>query len=59
MVSSKPGPQSVALTLMGVVRAGSGYIAGMLPLTVDYEAGTVTGLVGDEYDIEVGCAHEK
>lgn len=45
--------KSVALRLEGAVRAGGGLVMGILPLTIDYEAETVTSLLGDEYEIEV------
>ena len=45
---------SVGLWLDTAVRTSSGgFIAGALPLFVDYEKGSVTGLFGDEYEIEV------
>ena len=37
----------------GFVRAGTGIMMGAFFLTVDYEAETVTGLLGDEYEIDV------
>ena len=44
---------SVGLRLYGMVRAHGGFIASALPLLIDHEAGTVTGLLGEEYEIEV------
>ena len=45
--------KSVGLRLDGLVRAHGGVIAGFLPLLVDHEAERVTGLLGEEYEIEV------
>lgn len=46
--------RSVAISLNGMVRtADGGGIAGVLPLIVDDEAETVTGLDGTEYEVEV------
>lgn len=45
--------ESVALALHGMVRAPGGFIAGFLPLTVDYEKESVIGLLGEEYEVEV------
>lgn len=53
VVASGAQPQSVALELTGVVRAGGGVAGGILPATVDYERETVTSLFGDEYEVEV------
>lgn len=44
---------AAALKLNGVVRAGKGIVAGVLPLFVDKHAETVTGLTGHQYEIEV------
>ena len=44
---------AVGVMLSGMVRAGNGYIAGALALTIDPEAETLTGLTGDEYEVEV------
>lgn len=53
-MASDSDPSSVLLLFDGVVRAGSGLIAGGLPLTVDYAAETVYGVpLGDSYEIEV------
>lgn len=45
--------KSVALYLDDAVRANDGIIAGVLPLNINFEAESVTGLTGDEYEIEV------
>jgi hypothetical protein len=46
--------KSVGLLLAGMVRAGSGYAGGTLPLLIDFEAETVSGvLTSDEYEIEL------
>lgn len=45
--------KSVALHLDGAVRAGKGIIVGVLPLNIDYDARTVTSLIGDEYEIDL------
>ena len=48
------GGSSVALFLKGAVRTGSGgAIFNFLPLSINYEAQTVTSLFGDEYELEV------
>ena len=53
-----PNGNSVALELCGFVHAaGGGIIGGVLPLLIDYEAETVNGLDGCEYEVEV-CAAE-
>lgn len=44
---------SVFVITSGIVRAGGGLLTGGVPLTVDYEKQTVTGLTGDNYEIEV------
>ena len=44
---------SVGLLLHGAVRAAGGMATGTLPLFIDYERETVTGLLGEEYEIEV------
>jgi hypothetical protein len=43
---------SLGLMLDGPVRAGDGIIVGVLLLLVDYEARTITGPCGDDYQIE-------
>lgn len=43
---------SVAVELYGAVRAGDGIVMGVLPLLIDRERETVTGLTGDAYEIE-------
>lgn len=51
------GGTSVMLMLDGMVHAPGGVIiAGVLALIVDYDAETVTGLLGGEYQIEIGEA---
>jgi hypothetical protein len=52
-VASDKQPASVMLLLDGPVRAGGGVVSNGLPLTIDYEKETVTGLFGGEYEIEV------
>ena len=54
-LASDTNPSSVMLLLFlrDAVRASGGVIVGALPVTVDYDAETVTGLTGDEYEIEV------
>lgn len=49
-----PNGKSVAARLLdGGVRTGDGgLIIGMLPLMIDYERETITGLMGEEYDLE-------
>lgn len=44
---------AVAFELDGTVWSGNGLIAGVLPVFIDYERETVTGIFGDEYEIEV------
>ena len=46
--------KAIGLDLESAVRTRSGgFIAGALPLLVDYEKESVTSLFGDEYEIEV------
>lgn len=52
-LASEKQPSSVMLFLSGCVRAQHGIVTGALPLVIDYDAGTVTSLLGDEYEIEV------
>lgn len=52
-LASPAKPSSVVLFLDGPVRASGGIIANILPLSIDYEAETVTSLMGDSYEIEV------
>jgi hypothetical protein len=53
-VVSDTNPSSVGLMIEGMVRSsGGGWIGGGLPLLVDYDAGTVKSLIGDEYEIGV------
>ena len=53
-VASDSNPSSVGLMVEGMVRSNTGgWIGGGLPLFVDYEAQTVTSLLGDEYEVEV------
>lgn len=45
--------RSVALQLEDAVRLpDGGIIAGILPLLIDYDKETVTGLMGEEYEME-------
>lgn len=53
VLASFTNPSSVMLILDGMVRAGEGCIANVLPLAIDYEAETVVSLFGDSYEIEV------
>lgn len=53
VVASESGVSIGLLLGGGMVRAGEGYIAGALPLIIDVEEGTATGLTGDEYFIEI------
>jgi len=48
-----PNGKSVGLMLDAMVRAPGGFIGGFLPLIVDAERETVTGLLGGEYEVEV------
>lgn len=53
-LASDADPSSVMLLFDGAVRtSGGGLIVGGLPLTIDYEAQTVSSLHGDDYEIEV------
>jgi hypothetical protein len=45
--------KSIGLLLDGPVRAGKGFIVGALPLLIDYDARTITGPYGDDYQIEM------
>lgn len=49
---------SVAIGLDGMVRAGGGYAGGVLLIDIDYDAETVTSLMGDRYEIEVADTAE-
>lgn len=54
VASSGPGvEQSVMVLLDGAVRAAHGIVAGCLPITVNYETEAVTGIDGQEYEVEV------
>jgi hypothetical protein len=52
-LASDTDPASVMLLFDGAVRASNGLIANSLPLTINYQAETVTSLMGDSYEIEV------
>lgn len=53
MASTNIKPQqSIGIALESAVRAGDGIIAGVLPLSVNYEDETVQGLTGDMYEID-------
>jgi hypothetical protein len=53
-LASDTNPSSVLLLFDGAVRAGGGgLVFGGLPVTIDYEAQTVTSVLGDIYEIEV------
>jgi len=46
--------KSIALALEGGVRASGGWVAGAIPLLVDYEAQTVRSIFGhDEYEVQI------
>jgi hypothetical protein len=52
VVASDTNLSSVGLMLNGAVRAGRGGLSGgALLVTLDYEAGTVVGLTGDEIEV--------
>lgn len=52
------GGTSVLVMSNDLARASGGMLTGAIPLTVNYEAGKVTGLIGgDEYEVEVKDAH--
>ncbi len=45
--------ESIALSLDGMVRDGrGGFIMNFLPLIADFEKGTLTSLLGSEYELE-------
>lgn len=44
--------RSVAVVLAGALMIPGGVIAGVLPLIIDPEKETVTGLAGEEYELE-------
>jgi hypothetical protein len=44
---------SVLVMTSGIVRAGGGLMSGPIALTVNEDAGTISGLMGDEYELEV------
>jgi hypothetical protein len=55
-LASDSQQSSVMLMMNGAVRTSNGgLIANALPLTVDYEAGTIKSLFGDDYEIEVSA----
>ena len=57
ILASGGNPQSVGLMVEGMVRsAGGAWVGGGLPLMVDYDAETVTSLIGDEYELEIEAA---
>jgi hypothetical protein len=52
-LASDTNPSSVAVMLHDMVRMGNGYVGGVLPIMVDYEAETITGLADDLYEMEM------
>jgi hypothetical protein len=52
-LSTTGDERSVILELNDMVRCPSGFISGALPITVNYKAETVEGLMGGEYEIEI------
>jgi hypothetical protein len=55
-LASDTNPSSVMLLLHSAVRSADGFIAKVLPVSIDYEAETVVSLFGDFYQIEVADA---
>lgn len=52
-LASPSNPSSVMLMINGLVRAPGGYVGHALPLTINYESESVSGLLGGSYEIEV------
>lgn len=53
VILASPEGRAIVVRLAGAVRAGEGYVMNVLPLMIDYENETVTGLTGHEYEMEV------
>lgn len=48
-----PNGKSLLVSLDGLIKCGSGIAHGKLPLSADYEAGTISSLLGDRYEVEL------